>query len=95
MKIIKKIRRKGNNRKSVQIDFSPMSLLKLKKPFSPSHYNVKKPAINNINIYITKNKDDKQGSVYSSVKSSEDESEKEKENFVLYPYRLNNIMLIM
>ena len=72
----KKIRRKGNNRKSVQIDFSPMSLLKLKKPFSSSHYNVKKPAINNINIYITKNKDDKQGSVYSSVKSSEDETKK-------------------
>ena len=75
----KKNRRRGNNRKSVQLDYS--SMLKFKnikpdRPSSPSNYKSKKPAINNINIYITKNKDDRPGSVYSSVKSSEDETKK-------------------
>ena len=75
----KKTRRRGNNRKSVQLDYS--SMLKFKnikpdRPPSPSNYKPKKPAINNINIYITKNKDDRPGSVYSSVKSSEDETKK-------------------
>ena len=77
----KKVNRKVN-RKSVQLDTSTMSSLmklknlKLNNPSSPSNNHNKKPAINNINIYITKNKDDKAGSVYSSVKSSEDETKK-------------------
>lgn len=69
------------NRKSVQLDFSSISLMKLKnikpdKRSSPSNFHSKKPAINNINIYITKNKEEKPCSVYSSVKSSEDETKK-------------------
>ena len=77
----KKVNRKVN-RKSVQLDTSTMSSLmklknlKLNNPSSPSNNHNKKPAINNINIYITKNKDDKAGTVYSSVKSNEDETKK-------------------
>ena len=88
----KKITRKVN-RKSVQLDASTMSLMKLKNlklnnPSSPRNNHNKKTAINNINIYITKNKDDKPNSVYSSVKSNEDESKKlivkKKKNNVYY-----------
>ena len=88
-----KKKNRKENRKSVQLDTSTMSSLmklknlKLNNPSSPSNNHNKKPAINNINIYITKNKDDKAGTVYSSVKSSEDETKKivkKKNNNVYY-----------